>query len=198
MAKTKKKSSASAKKKPNRKMVVFSSLVGCLTLTGGLLVALAPSPLSPDAPASLSAVAGTDTLSSIYATRTPVSLGRWTAVYVHHSGSQVAPTSQSDHFLIHPDGQIQFTPRWSNQSSAAAPAGAASIDPACVSICLVGDLDQNAPTAAQVTHLTQLIQSLQSRLGLPARSVLTLHQPGSPAAVGRLFPTTDFRNQLLR
>jgi hypothetical protein len=193
------KSKQSQSKKSKRPMVVFTSLVGCLTLTGGLLVALAPSPLSPDGPASLSAVAGSDAMSSIYATTTPVALGHWTAIYVHHSGARpVVAASSGDHFVIGAGGDVHYTSRWAEQAAPAAPAGAASIDPGCVSICLVGNFDEQTPSSAQVTRLNQLVQSLQTKLGLPGRSVITVQQPGSPVSVGRNFPAAEFRNQLLR
>ena len=212
--KAKKSSSPSSKQKkqPGRNFYVFTALAGALTMTGALLVALSPQPLRPDGSAAMAAaVEGADSINTVYSTPSQVTPGRWKYVYVHHSRSTVgsaqalalSPTGTTDHFVITngnggADGDLQLTPLWSDQRPATSPTGSGTIDPACISVCLIGDFDQAAPTPAQHHRLTQLINSLQSQLHLSAHCVIMLDQPATQASVGRHFPTGDFRTQLLR
>lgn len=176
-----------------RNFYVFTSLASALTLTGTLLLVLSPQPLRPDMPSTLSAIGTSpDTL-------TPVNPapGRWQYIYVHQSRSNTPPAPTTDHFLITPAG-IQTTALWASQVSALPPTPGSSIDPSCISICLVGDFDSAAPAPAQHHHLAQLINSLQNQLHLPSRCLIMLDQPDSSASIGKLFPVTDFHSQLLR
>jgi hypothetical protein len=198
-------------KKSNRRVVVFATLVSVLTLTSALLLALAPAPLTPDASSSLFAVDAPETMDAIFQTQVSAKPGRWKYVYVHHSHSpagsaftlgQNNPRGMSDHFVIGNgdgaiDGEIQIGQRWNQQVSADPPRGAAAIDPNCVSICLVGDFDRNVPTPTQMRRLAQLVNALQGRFDIPAGQVLLVSQPTTVAGIGRYFPTTAFRQQLL-
>ena len=190
---------------------MFTSLVGVLTLTSALLLALAPAPLTPDSTTTLFAMEPPETLDVIFNTPTPVQNARWKYIYVHHSrtsGGDAASvnshdkTGMGDHFLIGNgegaiDGVVQVGPRWYEQNSAAAPAGARSIEPTCISICLVGDFDQTRPTPTQLRRLTQLVSTLQARFRIPAESVMMVNQPANPAAIGKYFPVASVREQLL-
>jgi hypothetical protein len=122
---------------------VFLSLVGVLTLTGGLLMATRSAPLAPDASRSLLAANGPVSLEAAFDTRVPVKQGRWKRVFIHHSqtpsgnaatlaeaasatsvGSAAGP---ADHFVIGNgdgcgDGEIQLGQRW-NQQRPAGPIG---------------------------------------------------------------------------
>lgn len=201
----------SSTERSRRTFYVFTGLTSALTLTGALLVAISPQPLRPDGSTALAAVEGPDPLAAVYDTPSPVAIGRWKYIYVHHSRSssgsaasiaRTSPAGTTDHFVITngdgaPDGEVQITPLWSNQQSATSPTGTGSIDPACISICVVGDFDHTLPTTTQQHRLTQLINSLQGQLRLPTRSLIMLDQPSTPASVGRHFPTADFRSQLL-
>ncbi len=192
------------KKASNRKFVVFVSLMGTLTLTSVLLLTLAPAPLTPDGATSLFAVDLPGSFDSIFDSQaTPA---RWKYIYVHQSrtmAGSAAGLGQSDHFVIGNgdgslDGEIQVTRLWAGQDSVVTPpAGVRQIDPACISICLIGDFDQTKPTVMQQHRLTQLVSALQGRLRIPASQVWMLDQPGSAAGLGKWFPTTAFRNQIL-
>src|SRR5262249_46071104 len=108
----------------------------------------------------------------------------------------------ADHFVIGngdgaADGEIQIGQRWYKQRAAAPPSGSRGIDPDCISICLIGDLDQTVPTPTQLRRLGQLVSALQGRLHISSKSVLMLDQPTTAAGIGRYFPTTAFREQLL-
>ncbi len=197
-------------KKSNRRVVVFATLVSVLTVTSALLLALAPAPLAPEASSGLFAVDAPESMDVIFQTQVSAKPGRWKYIYVHHSRSvsgDAASLSQAsgtvpDHFVIGNgegaiDGEIQIGQRWNQQTPANPPAGATGIDPACISICLIGDFDHAVPTPTQIRRLGQLVSALQGRLDVPAGQVLLLNQPASAAGMGRYFPVTAFRQQLL-
>jgi hypothetical protein len=198
-------------KKSQRKLIVFSTLLGVLSLTSALLMALAPAPLVPDAATSLFAVDEPRSLDAVFATKTPVPANRWKYIFIHHSQSasgnaltlSQANDGMSDHFLIGNgdgcmDGEIQISQRWNQQQLALPPVGAKAIDPACISICLVGDFDKTIPTPTQLRRLNQLVATLQSQLHIDKNNVLLIDSPPpSPASTGRYFPKAAFRGQLL-
>src|SRR5262249_45925756 len=146
----------------------------------------------------------------IFHTQVATKPARWKYVYIHHSRTQagdamtVARGSDSvpDHFVIGngegaADGQIQVGQRWDQQISAIPPVGlTGSIDPACITICLIGDFDHSLPTPTQIRRLTNLINALQERFDIPAGQVV-LSDDNSAAGIGRYFPATAFREQLL-
>ena len=197
-------------KKSHRKFVVFTSLIGVLTFTSALLLALAPAPLTPDAAASLFAIDAPDSMDAIFQTEVTTAPSRWKYVYIHHSrtpGGDALSLGQTtgglnDHFVIGNgdgaiDGEIQIGQRWNQQISATPPSGARGIDPACISICLVGDFDRTVPTPTQMRRLSQLVGALQGRFRITPDHVMIVTQPNSPAASGKYFPLTAFRDQLL-
>jgi hypothetical protein len=192
-------------------LIVFGALLGGLTVTTALLLAFSPAPLAPGAVSSLFAAEVPSSLDAIFTTRAPLAQNRWTSIYIHHSltpGGDAASLGQAtgglhDHFLIGngdgcADGEIQLSQRWSRQMTALPPAGAASIDPGCISICLVGDFDRTVPTSIQMRRLIQLVNTLQSRFQIHSQNVILLQHPDGEAGIGRFFPTTVFRQQLLQ
>ena len=196
-------------KSSQRKFIVFTSLIGVLTVTSALLLALAPAPVSPDAANSLYAIDAPSTLDVIFDTKVPANPGRWKYVYVRHtrttSGNALTLGQGSrgigDHFVIGNgngaiDGEIQIGQRWDQQVTALPPINGATIDPACISTTLVGDFDRTVPTPTQLHRLSQLVRTLQNRLGIRADHVLMLDQPNSPAGSGKYFPTGAFRAEL--
>jgi hypothetical protein len=196
-------------KKTQRRIIVLTSLVSVLTLTSALLLALAPAPLSPDATNRLFAIETPQTMDVIFQTDTPMRTGRWKYIYVHHStttaGNALSLAQGSagvpDHFVIgngdgSVDGEVQIGPRWNAQIAAGVPSGASSVNPDCISICLIGNFDRGVPTPTQLARLEQLVGALQGRLRIGANDVF-MDQSGSAAGVGRYFPQTAFREQLL-
>jgi hypothetical protein len=197
-------------KEPRRNLVVFTCLLGGLTLTSALLLALAPAPLIPDATRSLFAIEAPRTLDVIFETRVPAQPHRWQYIYIRHSrtaGGSAVTLSQAnggltDHFVIGNgdgcvDGEIQISHRWNEQLPAGIPPGTQGIDPACISICLIGDFDRMMPTQTQLRRLAQLTSTLQGQFGIPSdRVYLVPAAPGS-AGVGQYFPIEEFRQQLL-
>jgi hypothetical protein len=193
-----------------RKIVVFTTLLGVLALTSALLLILEPAPINPDAAASLFAVDEPRSMDAIYETKVPVPANHWKYIYIHHTrtpaGSALTlgqdTTGVGDHFVIGNgdgcmDGEIQLSQRWNQQLAALPPAGANTIDPACISICVVGDFDSTVPTPTQIRRLAQLVGALQGQLHIGRTEVLLMQEPRSAAGVGRYFPTAAFRGQLL-
>jgi hypothetical protein len=193
-----------------RNLIVFLSLVGLLSFTSVLLLALSPAPLAPSAPASLFALDAPQSMDAIFRTGVPVDAGRWRYIFVHHSrtlsGSAASFTGANglpgDHFVIGNgdgaiDGEIELTQRWAAQLAAAPAAGLDRIGSDCISICLVGDFDQEAPTPTQQLRLTQLVGALQRKLQIRAGQIVLLETAGTQASAGRHFPATAFRTQLL-
>ena len=195
----------------SRPLVMGAALVGALGLTAGLLAWASPAPLSPDAVGRLFVAAeaprpGAGALEAAFETRAAIRPGRWQYVYVHQSktpGGDAATLAgaaaawgvagPADHFVIGNglgagDGEIQFTPRWDEQQPAAPPAAGATVHPACVSICLVGDLDRAPPTAAQVRRLGELLDALEGRLGLGRDRLVVVRDSPTAAGVGGSFP----------
>lgn len=197
-------------KTSQRKFIVFTSLIGVLTVTSALLLALAPAPVSPDAASSLYAIDAPSSLDVIFETKAPVQPNHWKYVYIRHtrttSGNALTLGQNShgigDHFVIGNgegaiDGEIQIGQRWNQQLAALPPIKGSTITPDCVSISLVGDFDRAVPTPTQLHRLAQLVRTLQGRLGIPADGVILLNQPNSAAGCGKYFPTSAFAAELL-
>jgi hypothetical protein len=193
-------------KHSQRKLIVLASLVSVLTATSALLLALAPPPIgsqpSFDNLWAADPDGGRDLIAAISKTAAPQQSDHWKYIYVHQSNTtQGTARGLGDHFVIgnglqSQDGQILLTQRWNHQSPASAPAGAASIDPSCISICLIGRLDADKPTDAQIHRLTELVSALQSQFSIGGDRVYLLDAAG-PAGVGRLFPTSTVRAGIL-
>jgi hypothetical protein len=190
-----------------RKLIVFTALLAVMTVTSALLLALAPAPLTPGTASSLFAVGTPDSLQAIFETSKPVEAARWKRVYIHHSQTASGNASTlaeaagglADHFVIGngdgcADGEVQIAQRWHHQKAAGrAPGG----DAACISICLIGDFNAARPTATQMHRLTQLVAALQDRCGIPASNIQLIESDTSSTGVGRHFPTSALRGQLL-
>ena len=194
----------------NRKIVVLTSLVAMLTLASALLLFLAPPPLAAEGFNSLSAADRGSFLDGIFKTSITPRAERWKFIFIHHSAtangdvrSLVLPgKGLCDHFLIGngkgaEDGAIQMSPRWNTQQAPAAPRGVDSIQPDCISICLVGDFDRSMPTPTQLRSLAQLVTTLQTQFRIGADKVILLSDTTSPSGIGRYFPVTAFRDQIL-
>ncbi|MBC7784794.1 MAG: N-acetylmuramoyl-L-alanine amidase [Burkholderiales bacterium] len=183
-----------------RRAIVFVSLIGVLTFTITLLLALAPAPLRPGMSATLfsanspiQAEAGAG-LDLIFRTDRPIKPGRWTSIFIHHSRTPdgnahtVADPKLGarDHFVIcngagGADGEIQINTRWTAQAPAVPPGGVSSIDPNCISICLIGDYDQNQPTPRQMDHLRRLTGRLQQQFDIPSARLWMVKDPKTVA-----------------
>jgi N-acetylmuramoyl-L-alanine amidase-like protein len=194
-------SRASAKRlKSRRNVLVIAGLLSSLTLTSILLLILAPTPLLPE-PRSLMVIESNPALDEIFDTQKPIQSGRWQSIFIHHSKTRRADAAaDGDHFLIlgaadGADGEIRIDPRWNNQQTGIT--SAAGLGGNCISICVVGDFDQSAPSATQIRRAQQLIQTLQQRLRIPSKNVIAYDRPGRPTSLGRQFPAARLREALL-
>jgi hypothetical protein len=189
----------------------MTSLVTLLTLTSALLLALAPPPLAAENYDSLSAGMKTQYLDDVFKTAVAAHANQWKYIYIHHSQTAAGDSTSlaipkqgvADHFILGngngcQDGEIQMSPRWDQQQSAAAPAGVDDISPDCISICVVGDFDKTMPTSTQLNRLTALVTTLQSQLRIAGDHIVILNQPGQSSGLGKYFPTTAFKSQILQ
>jgi len=194
----------------NRKIVVLTSLVAMLTLASAILLLLAPPPLAAEGFNSLSAADHGPFLDDIFKTSVQARGDQWKYIYIHHSDTPggnaatlaIPGSGLCDHFVIGngdglPDGESQIGPRWNTQQPPAAPPGVDSIQPGCISICVVGDFDHSMPTPTQVRRLSQLVTTLQTQFRLGADKVILLNDTATPSSIGRYFPVTSFRDQIL-
>ena len=121
-------------KKSHRKVIVFSTLLGVLTLTSALLMALAPAPIVADAATSLFAVDAPSSLDAVFNTHSPLAAGRWKYIYIHQShtttGNAITLGQETgglgDHFVVGngdgcEDGEIQVGQRLERQQQPALP-----------------------------------------------------------------------------
>jgi len=203
--KTAKSSSSSAKPQElQRKLVVFCSLGLSLLLTGAFLYALSPPPVRPQVD---STVLMSEPIGRISRRLDEQTAKQWRYIYIRQSKTlfadvhSLSSSELGDHFVIANgtgagDGDLFVSHRWRTQSPASPPPGATSIDPDCISISLIGDLDRNPPTAAQMRRLGELVTSLRTTYGIPANRIYTSDQP-TPAGIGQLFPTADFTRQMV-
>jgi len=195
---------------PRRKFLVFVSLVGALTLTSALLLALAPESLKPDAARSLFASGAPQSFDVLFDTSEPIRSGRWRYIFIHQSrtGSGDAlslaqtPDGAPDHFVIGngdgcQDGEIQITQRWTQQDTPGDIPGLPRTQPNFISICLVGDFDLARPTISQQRRLVQLVTALQRRLDIPRNNVTWFSEGPGIAGVGRNFPAVELHAQLV-
>ncbi|MHC5537609.1 peptidoglycan recognition protein family protein, partial [Singulisphaera rosea] len=135
----------------------------------------------------------------------------WKYVVVHHSAHETGNYDEIDrehrkvlgwegcgyHFIIgngtgSPDGQIEVSQRWSNQKHGVhcRDSKNSAMNEYGIGICLVGDLDNKAPTPRQVAAARALIAYLGERYAIPADHVGTHAQLAkSPTACpGKHFP----------
>jgi hypothetical protein len=135
----------------------------------------------------------------------------WTSIVLHHSatnGGSVASIDavhrkQTDragnfwlgigyHFVVGngqqmADGEIQPTFRWFKQLTGAH-AGSRDFNEHGIGICLIGNFDEQPPTAKQLAALGELLQTLAHRYAIPRERVLPHRDVQATRCPGRLFP----------
>jgi hypothetical protein len=135
----------------------------------------------------------------------------WKYIVLHHSAHAQGSYAQIDqehrknlgttgcgyHFVIgngseSPDGQIEVAKRWSDQKAGAhcRDARTPEMNDYGIGICLVGNLDQAAPTARQIESARALVEYLRTRYAIPADHVGTHTTLASHPTVcpGKNFP----------
>lgn len=199
-----------------RTAMVWTSLLGAMTIVGGGLFLLNGGPGSTGGGLSippLMALAGPSTVEQVFNPSVPIAKGRWQAIVIHDSGSPVGTPASMDaqaramnlnglgyHFVLGngsglDDGEIHMGARWMNQTPGAHAAGkdADWFNLNSIGICMVGDGDRQKPTAAQMRGLVQLTASLARQLNIPADRIYFHSDIAQTTSPGRLFPKQEFR-----
>ena len=145
--------------------------------------------------------------------RAPVTKGRWKYIVIHHSGVNEGTVKGMDryhrevrrmenglayHFVIGNghgmgNGEIAVGNRWAKQLDGGHLASLAQ-NKVAVGICLVGNFDKSAPTAAQMKSLNALTKALMNRCNVSANNVKTHQQINviGTKCPGSKFPTKSF------
>jgi len=146
---------------------------------------------------------------------------RWTAVVIHHSGTNNGNAAIFDKwhkegkhwegvgydFVIgngtdSGDGEVEVTFRWRNQITGAHCGGTAGnwANKYAVGICLVGNFNHMVPTSRQMRSLVKLTRFLQKRYDIP-KSRIYGHNTTPGARVtdcpGKNFSVTALKSMLL-
>jgi N-acetyl-anhydromuramyl-L-alanine amidase AmpD len=208
----------------SRAKVVWLSLMGAMTALGGLLLVLNPRGTPHAGGRSMPALAATGTQSQLEPIftnlRAPLAGSQWQAIMIHHSdtgfGSQstiaqahkrAGLVKMGHHFLIGngagmSDGEIHVGERWLSQEPGAhaiTDTNSAWFNKHAISICLIGDGDQQPFTRQQMARLLQLVDALRTELNIPAdRVYLQSDVTQKTTDPGRKFPVQEFREQLSR
>jgi N-acetyl-anhydromuramyl-L-alanine amidase AmpD len=148
----------------------------------------------------------------------PVPDRQWNAIVVHHSASPTGGAAAFDkqhrqvngwdelgyHFVIGNgtdtrDGLVEIGPRWLKQKH-----GAHCKTPGNfynehgIGICLVGDFEQQYPSAEQIEMLKKLITFLMNRYNIPPEHVYGHGELKSTQCPGRHMSTNNLRSWLQR
>lgn len=149
--------------------------------------------------------------------RVRVTPKKWKFIVIHHSATETGTVKGMDryhrdemhmenglayHFVIGnghgmKDGEITVGRRWSEQLDGGH-LRSESLNAKSVGICLVGNFDQDEPTAKQMASLRALIGYLLKRCNLSASAVRT-HQQINPIPTrcpGGRFPAKTFLQEL--
>ena len=135
----------------------------------------------------------------------------WRYIVLHHGDHATGSYAQIDrdhreklgtqgcgyHFVIgngteSPDGRVEVASRWLNQKAGAHCRDATTPDANDygIGICLIGDLDETAPSAKQVEATQALVAYLSERYEIPTDRIVT-HSAIAQTATscpGKLFP----------
>ncbi len=202
-----------------RSRLVWGSLVGSMTLVGGMLYVLDRSPaprLEGVSLPALMAPGGGTSIETIFGTRRPLDAARWQAIVIHHSESPSGKPATLDaaaranglkelgyHFVVGngngmADGELFVARRWRDQAPGAHVAGPNGpwFNEHAIGICLVGDGDRGSVSPAQLERLEELTASLCRRFGIPRERVYLHSQLARTTSPGKLFPATAFREEL--
>lgn len=197
-----------------RTVVVLASLIGGMTLAGGLLLLLEPGPVAPLSHITLYSTDQTHVAEPEDRLFAVDQQHAWRGIVIHDTGSlhgsartlnrihqQANGTGLGYHFVINngsdrEDGLIEVGFRWERQHAGAYVSGehASRWNDHYIGIALVGNADDRPLTRAQLRELVWLVQQLQGRFDIPRSDVHTAL--GSSDAAATHFPHAWFRRQL--
>ena len=145
----------------------------------------------------------------------------WKYMVIHHTASDAGDVASIDaahrkrldnfgnpwqgigyHFVIGngngmPDGAIEATFRWTRQIQGAH-AGVADYNELGIGICLVGNFEQHAPTAAQMASVRSLVRTLRTAYAIPRENVVGHSQVRRTACPGRMLSLGEARGRSLQ
>jgi murein DD-endopeptidase MepM/ murein hydrolase activator NlpD len=170
-------------------------------------------PTKTTTPAPAVARAGLNTTIQRVIDNAPVAPGRWQYVVIHHSGVDEGTMQAMDryhrevrhmenglayHFVIGNgngmgDGEIAVGRRWREQLDGGHLHSEAQ-NKIALGICLVGNFDEDKPTAKQMQSLDALVKALLKRCSLYVSAVKTHQQINviGTRCPGQNFPTKTF------
>lgn len=142
---------------------------------------------------------------------------KWDYIVVHHSATATGGASAFDrfhrqvkkwdelgyHFVIGngtdtADGAIEVGSRWTKQKTGAhCKVPGNRFNEHGIGICLVGDFEQERPSAAQMASLGRLVTFLMTECRIPSDHVVGHGSVTGPTACpGRHFPMARFQREL--
>jgi N-acetylmuramoyl-L-alanine amidase len=144
---------------------------------------------------------------------------RWKYILIHHTATDVGKAYLINrahldrgfwnglgyHFLIDNgtlgkgDGQIEVAPRWIKQQSGAH-CNTAGMNEKGIGIALVGNFNEELPTANQLQSLTYLLKTLTQYYHIPVTNIIG-HRDALGSATecpGKRFPMANVRQCLIR
>ncbi len=192
-------------------MVVIGALVGGMTLASGVLLVLEPGPVAPWSGITLQSINRVSTPEQVLfdTAGDPVA---WKAIVIHDSGTLAGSSRTLNdqherlgrgglgyHFVINngsrqSDGLIEVGFRWTRQFAGDYLTGdnADWFHANAIGICLVGDVDRQRLSRAQLRELAWLVEQLQQRYDIPRDAVYVDVGSGDDAE----FPHDWFQQQL--
>lgn len=202
-----------------RAKIVWGSLLGSMTVVGGLLLMLDNQPAPRVDGLSLAPVlaAGSPhSIESIFSPQFPLKPENWKGIVIHHSGNSfgtvesIAAEHQAKnfrglghHFIIGngngmTDGHIHVGYRWTEQLPGAHAGGENGKfhNLHSISICLVGDGNRRTFSKMQIQQLVELVSALCREMGIPKDHVYLHSDIAQTNDPGSMFPEVDFRNAL--
>jgi len=201
-----------------RTILVLGSLIVGMAFTAGVLRVLEPGAVPPIAGVTLLSIERTATErpeDKLFATaETP---RPWRAIVIHDSRTLSGSYDAIDkshrkagkagcgyHMVINngtgdEDGRIELGYRWKFQEAGDYLVGpnAEWYHQNAIGICVVGDVDQQPMTDAQLRELTWLVRQVQQRFGIPAEYVFADMGAESQEAAAYFSPA-EFRAGLIQ
>jgi hypothetical protein len=189
----------------SRTIITLSSLLAAMTVGTFALLALETTPAQPSPIASLAARLADSPLDQSIAAAVqdvvlPLQMGRWTSIIVH-AGDAYSPCAAGSHFVVAaPDAAgnptVAATALWTQQGPGPTLVGDAAFNAGAIHICVLGNFSAASPGAPQMAALAQLVDALQTRLGVGADHVYVHADLASVACPGSSFAVEEFRRHL--
>ena len=194
-------------------MVVIGTLVAGMTLASGVLLVLEPGPVAPWSGITLQSINRVSTPEQRLFDTAGDEVD-WQAIVIHDSGTLAGSSRTLNdqherlgrgglgyHFVINNgsrqrDGLIEVGFRWSRQFAGHYLTGERAdwFHTNAIGICLVGDVDRQRLSRAQLRELAWLVEQLQQRYDIPRDAVYV--DVGTGDSDQAVFPHDWFQQQI--